>query len=148
VAHYQPCKRLTNTSPPSNTPGGVGWFAVRLQAPSHESLQPVVAPPVGASTCSCARAFLPNEVSADNRIQYVVPGNATSGKHRILIESSDSFEAYRTAIQKTLKSKLPPALADHHVIMAFVDLLTVPSAEAQLAAQAASKKLNAEMVHA
>jgi hypothetical protein len=113
-----------------------------------KSLQPVVAPPVGASTCSCARAFLPNEVSADNRIQYVVPGNATSGKHRILIESSDSFEAYRTAIQKTLKSKLPPALADHHVIMAFVDLLTVPSAEAQLAAQAASKKLNAEMVHA
>lgn len=112
-----------------------------------KNLQPVVAPPAGASTCSDARTFLPNEVPVDSRIQYVVPGDAAR-EHRMVIETTDSFEAYRAAIQKRIKSKLPPALADHHVTVAFVDLLTVASAEAQLAAQAASKKLNADTVNA
>lgn len=111
------------------------------------NLRPVIAPPAGASTCSDSHAFLPNESIAENRVQYVAPGDA-AGEHRMVIEATNSFEAYRAAIQKRVKAKLPPAIADHRVTTAFVELLTAASAEAQLDAQAAGKKLEANVVNA
>jgi hypothetical protein len=90
-------------------------------------------------TCQTANARLANESTG---FHYVYPQDSGGGGGRLAgIAAADSFEAYDSAIQTRVASKLPPELANHRVTIAFRELLTTASAEAQLNAQIADGTL-------
>jgi hypothetical protein len=107
-----------------------------------KNLQPVIAP-LAAGACNDTHAFLADEISKAANIHYTLPSDSIplgGGARRVGVATADNFEAYKTAVQNRVASKLPPALAQHRVTIAFTEFLTSASAEAQLDAQVANSK--------
>jgi len=111
-----------------------------------KNLEPVIAPPA-AGACNDTHAFLADEVPKAAKIHYTLPSDAAAAsgeKPHAEIATVDSFEAYNTATQNRVASKLPPALAQHRVTIAFREFLTSVSGEAQLDAQVANSNVKAD----
>ena len=103
-----------------------------------KNLQPVIAPPTaGACGGGLARA------GKGPSFRYVLPGETTTGgAPQIEMVTTNGFEEYDTAIQNRLASKLPPALAQHRVTVAFREFLTSVTGEAQFVAQTVGSDKN------
>jgi hypothetical protein len=85
----------------------------------------------------------PPDVCDKNRREYL-PGEPGDAFHYILPNghSARTFEEFHREVIASVKPKLPPALQQHKVTLAFIDLLTSASGEAQLETQIAENTIS------